>query len=197
MSEYMERFNVSKLVGAPPGYVGYDEGGDLTERVRRNPFAVVLFDEIEKAHPDIFHILLQILDEGTLTDSIGRKVDFRNAVIIMTSNLGSKGLESGGYGFGRSDEPDDEKNKAELMGKVKQLFNPEFLNRLDDTIIFNALRKDRIIFLPPSKNLGYALYLRLTANDRVKTPLGGQSGNVTAEVIEGGRGRFLGFTAGG
>ena len=145
MSEYMERFNISKLVGAPPGYVGYEEGGELTERVRRNPFTVVLFDEIEKAHPDIFNILLQILDEGTLTDSLGRRVDFRNAVIIMTSNLGTKGMESGGYGFGRSDEPDDHNIRTELLGEVKQLFNPEFLNRLDDTIIFNALKKTHLM----------------------------------------------------
>ena len=145
MSEYMERFNISKLVGAPPGYVGYEEGGELTERVRRNPFTVVLFDEIEKAHPDIFNILLQILDEGTLTDSLGRRVDFRNAVIIMTSNLGTRGMESGGYGFGRSDEPNDQNIRTELLGEVKQLFNPEFLNRLDDTIIFNALKKEHLM----------------------------------------------------
>ena len=142
MSEYMERFNVSKLVGAPPGYVGYEEGGELTERVRRNPFCVVLFDEIEKAHPDIFNILLQILDEGTLTDSLGRKVDFRNTVVIMTSNLGTRGLESGGYGFGRSDEPDNAKISTALLSEVKRMFNPEFLNRLDDIIIFNALRRE-------------------------------------------------------
>lgn len=144
MSEYMERFNVSRLVGAPPGYVGYEEGGELTERVRRNPFAVVLFDEIEKAHPDVFNILLQILDEGTLTDGLGRRVDFRNTVIIMTSNLGSRGLESGGYGFARSDEPNDEKFRADLMAEVKRLFNPEFLNRLDETVIFNSLTREHL-----------------------------------------------------
>ncbi len=144
MSEYMERFNVSRLVGAPPGYVGYEEGGELTERVRRNPFAVVLFDEIEKAHPDVFNILLQILDEGTLTDGLGRRIDFRNTVIIMTSNLGARGMESGGYGFARSDEPDDEKIRADLMAEVKRLFNPEFLNRLDETVVFNSLKKEHL-----------------------------------------------------
>jgi ATP-dependent Clp protease ATP-binding subunit ClpC len=141
MSEYMERFNISKLVGAPPGYVGYEEGGDLTERVRRNPFSVVLFDEIEKAHPDIFNILLQILDEGTLSDSLGRKVDFRNTVVIITSNLGAKGLDQGAYGFGRSDEPDDKTVRIDFMSELKRMFNPEFLNRLDETIVFNPLRK--------------------------------------------------------
>ncbi|UCD38701.1 MAG: ATP-dependent Clp protease ATP-binding subunit, partial [Fidelibacterota bacterium] len=144
MSEYMERFNVSRLVGAPPGYVGYEEGGELTERVRRNPFAVVLFDEIEKAHPDVFSVLLQILDEGTLTDGLGRRVDFRNTVIIMTSNLGARGLESGGYGFTLADDSSDQKFRAELMSEVKRLFNPEFLNRLDETVIFNSLKKEHL-----------------------------------------------------
>ncbi len=145
MSEYMERFNVSRLVGAPPGYVGYEEGGELTERVRRNPFAVVLFDEIEKAHPDVFNILLQIFDEGTLTDSLGRRVDFRNAVIIMTSNLGTRGLESGGYGFAQTSEPNDEKISADILAEVKRLFNPEFLNRLDETVVFNSLTRKHLL----------------------------------------------------
>ncbi len=145
MSEYMERFNVSRLVGAPPGYVGYEEGGELTERVRRNPFAVVLFDEIEKAHPDVFNILLQIFDEGTLTDSLGRRVDFRNTVIIMTSNLGTRGLESGGYGFGQTSEPNDEKISADILAEVKRLFNPEFLNRLDETVVFNSLTRKHLL----------------------------------------------------
>ena len=145
MSEYMERFNVSRLVGAPPGYVGYEEGGELTERVRRNPFAVVLFDEIEKAHPDVFNILLQILDEGTLTDSLGHRVDFRNTVIIMTSNLGTRGIESGGYGFAQTSEPDDDKIRTELLSEVKRLFNPEFLNRLDETVVFNSLTKAHLL----------------------------------------------------
>ncbi len=145
MSEYMERFNVSRLVGAPPGYVGYEEGGELTERVRRNPFAVVLFDEIEKAHPDVFNILLQIFDEGSLTDSLGRRVDFRNAVIIMTSNLGTRGLESGGYGFAHTSEPNDEKISADILAEVKRLFNPEFLNRLDETVVFNSLTRKHLL----------------------------------------------------
>ncbi|UCH62192.1 MAG: ATP-dependent Clp protease ATP-binding subunit [Fidelibacterota bacterium] len=145
MSEYMERFNVSRLVGAPPGYVGYDEGGELTERVRRNPFTVVLFDEIEKAHPDVFNILLQIFDEGTLTDSLGRRVDFRNTVIIMTSNLGTRDLESGGYGFAHTSEPNDEKISADILAEVKRLFNPEFLNRLDETVVFNSLARKHLL----------------------------------------------------
>jgi ATP-dependent Clp protease ATP-binding subunit ClpC len=144
MSEYMERFNVSRLVGAPPGYVGYEEGGELTERVRRNPFAVVLFDEIEKAHPDVFNVLLQILDEGRLTDGLGRKVDFRNTIIIMTSNLGARGMETGGYGFATSDEPSEAKFQADLMAEVKRLFNPEFLNRLDEMVVFNSLNKEHL-----------------------------------------------------
>jgi ATP-dependent Clp protease ATP-binding subunit ClpC len=144
MSEYMERFNVSRLVGAPPGYVGYEEGGELTERVRRNPFAVVLFDEIEKAHPDVFNVLLQILDEGRLTDGLGRKVDFRNTIIIMTSNLGARGMETGGYGFATSDEPSEAKFQADLMAEVKRLFNPEFLNRLDEMVVFNSLKKEHL-----------------------------------------------------
>lgn len=145
MSEYMERFNVSRLVGAPPGYVGYEEGGELTERIRRNPFSVVLFDEIEKAHPDVFNVLLQILDEGTLTDSLGRHVDFRNTVIIMTSNLGARGLDGGGYGFTHSDEPNDKQISIDLMSVVKRIFNPEFLNRLDDIFVFNALTKEHLL----------------------------------------------------
>ncbi|MEE9161516.1 MAG: ATP-dependent Clp protease ATP-binding subunit, partial [Candidatus Neomarinimicrobiota bacterium] len=124
MSEYMERFNVSRLVGAPPGYVGYEEGGELTERVRRNPFGVVLFDEIEKAHPDVFNILLQIFDEGFITDGLGRRVDFRNTIVILTSNLGTRGMESGGYGFASADESTDEKVEAELMSEMKRRFNP-------------------------------------------------------------------------
>ena len=144
MSEYMERFNVSRLVGAPPGYVGYEEGGELTERVRRNPFAVVLFDEIEKAHPDVFNVLLQILDEGRLTDGLGRKVDFRNTIIIMTSNLGARGMETGGYGFSTSDELSDSKFQADLLAEVKRLFNPEFLNRLDEMVVFNSLKKEHL-----------------------------------------------------
>ncbi|MCH7851252.1 MAG: ATP-dependent Clp protease ATP-binding subunit [Candidatus Marinimicrobia bacterium] len=145
MSEYMERFNVSRLVGAPPGYVGFEEGGELTERVRRNPFCVVLFDEIEKAHPDVFNILLQIMDEGTITDSYGRKVDFRNTIIILTSNLGGKGINPAGiFGFKAGAEPDDKQLGAALKTEVKRIFNPEFLNRLDDIFVFNSLRREHL-----------------------------------------------------
>ncbi len=141
MSEYMEKFNVSRLVGAPPGYVGYEEGGELTERIRRNPFSVVLFDEIEKAHPDVFNVLLQILDEGTITDSLGRKVDFRNTVVILTSNLGARGLEGKSLGFAQSDGIDMENVERDLMNEVRRLFNPEFVNRLDEVLVFNPLSK--------------------------------------------------------
>ncbi|MEE3264556.1 MAG: ATP-dependent Clp protease ATP-binding subunit [Candidatus Latescibacterota bacterium] len=146
MSEYMEKFAVSRLIGAPPGYVGFDEGGQLTERVRRRPYSVVLLDEMEKAHPDVFNVLLQILDEGRLTDSTGRKVDFRNTVLIMTSNVGSREIGSGGVlGFQKSDE---EALTAQIEEKIndamKKTFNPEFINRIDDTVIFHALTRENI-----------------------------------------------------
>ena len=146
MSEYMEKFTVSRLIGAPPGYVGFDEGGQLTERVRRRPYSVVLLDEMEKAHPDVFNVLLQILDEGRLTDSTGRKVDFRNTVLIMTSNVGSREVGSGGVlGFQKSDE---EALTAQIEEKIndamKKTFNPEFINRIDDTVIFHALTRENI-----------------------------------------------------
>jgi len=146
MSEYMEKFTVSRLVGAPPGYVGFDEGGQLTERVRRRPYSVVLLDEMEKAHPDVFNVLLQILDEGRLTDSTGRKVDFRNTVLIMTSNVGSREVGLGGVlGFQKSDE---EALTAQIEEKIndamKKTFNPEFINRIDDTVIFHALTRENI-----------------------------------------------------
>ena len=146
MSEYMEKFAVSRLIGAPPGYVGFDEGGQLTERVRRRPYSVVLLDEVEKAHPDVFNILLQIFDEGRLTDSTGRKVDFCNTVLIMTSNAGSRDVGTGGVlGFQKSDS---DSRYALMEGKIndalKKTFNPEFLNRVDDTIIFHALDKEHI-----------------------------------------------------
>jgi ATP-dependent Clp protease ATP-binding subunit ClpC len=146
MSEYMEKFAVSRLVGAPPGYVGYDEGGQLTERVRRKPYSVVLFDEIEKAHPDVFNILLQVLDDGVLTDSLGRKVDFKNTIIIMTSNIGTKDIKStGGFGFGGESESDQYSHmKNTVEDAMKKLFNPEFVNRLDETIVFRNLDKDDI-----------------------------------------------------
>ena len=147
MSEYMEKFAVSRLVGAPPGYVGYDEGGQLTEKVRRRPYSVVLLDEIEKAHPDVFNILLQVLDEGRLTDSFGRKVNFKNTILIMTSNLGTRDLQkAGGLGFGQSSKKTiREKMEERINEEVKKTFNPEFINRLDETVIFNALDKKEII----------------------------------------------------
>ena len=140
MSEYMERYNISRLVGAPPGYVGYEEGGLLTEKVRRYPYSVVLFDEIEKGHPDIFNILLQILDDGRLTDSLSRTIDFRNTIIIMTSNLGSNKLHSSNFGFLK--EGDVKLKKKEIMSYVEKFYKPEFLNRIDDIIIFNSLQKN-------------------------------------------------------
>ena len=147
MSEYMEKHTVSRLVGSPPGYVGYDEGGQLTEAVRRKPYSVVLFDEIEKAHPDIFNILLQILDDGVLTDSQGRKVNFKNTVIIMTSNVGARAIsEQKSLGFGDKDTAakDDKTIKDEVMTALKAQFRPEFLNRIDDIIVFKQLEKDDI-----------------------------------------------------
>jgi ATP-dependent Clp protease ATP-binding subunit ClpC len=146
MSEYMEKFSVSRLVGAPPGYVGYEEGGQLTEKVRRKPYSVVLLDEIEKAHPDVFNILLQVLDDGILTDSLGRRVDFKNTILIMTSNIGSRDIKSTGkLGFG-STSPQDKYNtmKSSIEDAVKRVFNPEFLNRVDETIVFRALELEHI-----------------------------------------------------
>jgi len=146
MSEYMEKFAVSRLIGAPPGYVGFDEGGQLTEKVRRRPYSVILLDEIEKAHPDVFNILLQILDEGRLTDSTGRKVDFSNTVLIMTSNIGSRDVGTGGVlGFQKSDEDAmHELMEGKINDALKKTFNPEFINRVDDTIIFHALTREHI-----------------------------------------------------
>ena len=147
MSEYMEKFAVSRLIGAPPGYVGYDEGGQLTEKVRRKPYSVILLDEIEKAHPDVFNLLLQVLDEGRLTDSFGRKVNFKNTILIMTSNLGTRDLaKAGGLGFKRSDKKSiREKMKERVEEELKKTFNPEFLNRLDEMVVFNALERKEII----------------------------------------------------
>jgi len=144
MSEYMEKFNVSRLVGAPPGYVGYEEGGQLTEKVRRRPYSVVLLDEIEKAHPDVFNLLLQMLEEGRLTDSFGRKVDFKNTIIIMTSNLGAEMLKKqGSIGFkSQAEEVTYQSMKERLLDEVKKTFKPEFLNRVDDTIVFRSLTKE-------------------------------------------------------
>ena len=145
MSEYMEKFSVSRLVGAPPGYVGYEEGGQLTEKVRRKPYSVVLLDEIEKAHPDVFNILLQVLDDGILTDGLGRRVDFRNTIIIMTSNIGARDIKNLGKGMGFS-QGDTDFNYAAMKSTVedalKRVFNPEFLNRIDDVIVFHSLEKN-------------------------------------------------------
>jgi len=144
MSEYMEKFNVSRLVGAPPGYVGYEEGGQLTEKVRRRPYSVVLLDEIEKAHPDVFNLLLQMLEEGRLTDSFGRKVDFKNTIIIMTSNIGAEMLKKqGSIGFkSASEDTSYQGMKERLLDEVKRAFKPEFLNRVDDIIVFRSLTKE-------------------------------------------------------
>ncbi len=146
MSEYMERFNVSRLTGAPPGYIGYDEGGQLTEQVRRKPYAVVLLDEIEKAHPDIYHVLLQVMDDGHMTDSYGRKVDFKNVVLIMTSNLSARTIEKNtSIGFQKDDEENAfEKMKSNVMGELKRTFNPEFLNRIDEVVMFHSLSLDHM-----------------------------------------------------
>jgi len=148
MSEYMEKHNVSKLIGSPPGYVGYDEGGQLTEKIKNNPFSVVLFDEIEKAHKDVFNILLQILDEGHLTDSFGRKINFTNTIVIMTSNVGAKRVSDLGAGVGfktsSSEEQQYEVRKTMIQKALKQQFNPEFLNRIDDIILFNSLNDDTL-----------------------------------------------------
>ena len=145
MSEYMEKHSVSKMIGSPPGYVGHEDGGQLSEKVRRNPFSVILFDEIEKAHPDVFNILLQVLDDGHITDSQGRKVDFKNTIIIMTSNAGAQSIiepKKLGFGAKEDEKQDHERMKASVMEEVKRIFKPEFLNRIDETIVFRSLNKD-------------------------------------------------------
>lgn len=145
MSEYMEKYNVSRLIGSAPGYIGYEEGGQLTEKVRRKPYSIVLFDEIEKAHPEVFNILLQILDEGHLTDASGRKIDFRNTIVIMTSNIGARDIQNYGHGLGFGSEANtDENNKAIVEKALKKAFSPEFLNRIDDILTFNSLTRDDI-----------------------------------------------------
>ncbi|AXE17475.1 ATP-dependent Clp protease ATP-binding subunit [Runella rosea] len=178
MSEYMEKFSVSRLIGAPPGYVGYEEGGQLTEKIRRKPYSVVLLDEIEKAHPDVFNILLQVLDDGILTDGLGRRVDFRNTIIIMTSNIGVRDLKDFGSGIGfatksKSENPDDQM-KSTIQSALRKAFSPEFLNRLDDVIVFNSLQREdihRIIDISLGKlfnrvtNLGYQVELTEKAKD--------------------------------
>jgi ATP-dependent Clp protease ATP-binding subunit ClpC len=147
MSEYMERFTSSRLVGSPPGYVGYDEGGQLTEKVRRRPYSVILFDEIEKAHPDVFNVLLQVLEDGHLTDGMGRKVDFRNTIIILTTNLGTAAIvKGGGVGFSNKEVTlDHGRMEQEIQSEMKRLFRPEFLNRIDQTIVFRALTPEDVL----------------------------------------------------
>jgi ATP-dependent Clp protease ATP-binding subunit ClpC len=180
MSEYMEKFAISRLVGAPPGYVGYEEGGQLTEKVRRKPYCVVLLDEVEKAHPDVFNMMLQVLDDGHLTDSLGRKIDFRNTIIIMTSNVGARQLKDfgTGVGFGTASKnaQTDEHSKGIIENALKKAFAPEFLNRIDDVIVFNALEKhdiDKIIDIEMDKlyervkELGYSLQLSEQAKDYI------------------------------
>ena len=177
MSEYMEKHSVSKLIGAPPGYVGHDDGGQLSEKVRRNPYAVILFDEIEKAHPDVFNILLQVLDDGHITDSQGRKVDFKNTVIIMTSNAGASAIISPKK-LGFAAEEDEKKNyeymKNSVMEEVKRMFKPEFLNRIDEIIVFHALNKEQmkdivsILFGELTKRCEKQLNLKVTVRDSVK-----------------------------
>jgi ATP-dependent Clp protease ATP-binding subunit ClpC len=180
MSEYMEKFAISRLIGAPPGYVGYEEGGQLTEKIRRKPYAVVLLDEIEKAHPDVFNMLLQVLDDGYLTDSLGRKIDFRNTIIIMTSNIGARKLKDfgTGVGFGTSAKEAQESDYAKgiIENALKKAFAPEFLNRIDDVIVFNALEKEdinKIIdielvkLIERIKDLGYDLKLTNKAKDYI------------------------------
>jgi len=178
MSEYMEKFSVSRLVGAPPGYVGYEEGGQLTEKVRRKPYCVVLLDEIEKAHPDVFHILLQVLDEGQLTDSLGRRIDFRNTIVILTSNIGTRQLSEFGHGVGFSTSAKkatrEEQTKSILQKALQKTFAPEFLNRIDDVIMFNSLSKEDIEeiidlelkgFYERVKSLGYHVKISTAAKD--------------------------------
>ena len=180
MSEYMEKFAISRLIGAPPGYVGYEEGGQLTEKIRRKPYAVLLLDEIEKAHPDVFNMLLQVLDDGFITDSLGRKIDFRNTIIIMTSNIGSRTLKDFGQGVGFGTAAKalqaDDNAKSIIENALKKAFAPEFLNRIDDVLFFNALELEdihKIIdielekLLLRIKSLGYSLELTAKAKDYI------------------------------
>jgi ATP-dependent Clp protease ATP-binding subunit ClpC len=178
MSEYMEKFAISRLVGAPPGYVGYEEGGQLTEKVRRKPYSVILLDEIEKAHPDVFHLLLQVLDDGLLTDSYGRKVDFKNTIIIMTSNIGSRQLKDFGTGVGfnttaKLQSKNDDSQRI-IESALKKAFAPEFLNRIDDVVMFEHLERadiHRIIDIELSsllkriESMGYKLNVTAEAKD--------------------------------
>ncbi|WP_286151460.1 ATP-dependent Clp protease ATP-binding subunit, partial [Duncaniella freteri] len=178
MSEYMEKFTVSRLVGAPPGYVGYEEGGQLTEKVRRHPYSIVLLDEIEKAHPDVFNLLLQVMDEGRLTDSLGRRIDFKNTIIIMTSNIGSRQLKDfgGGIGFNARSAEDKDVSQGVIRKALNKAFAPEFLNRIDDIVMFESLSRDAIFkiidielagFYKRVAQLGYILTLTDEARDFV------------------------------
>jgi len=178
MSEYMEKFAVSRLIGAPPGYVGYEEGGQLTEKIRRRPYSIILLDEIEKAHPDVFHLLLQVLDDGQLTDSFGRKVDFKNTIVIMTSNIGSRQLKDFGQGVGFMTQAKAEASADYARGVIenalKKTFAPEFLNRIDDVVIFNSLDRADIhkiidielaLLFNRIKAIGYQVVITQAAKD--------------------------------
>jgi ATP-dependent Clp protease ATP-binding subunit ClpC len=177
MSEYMEKFTVSRLVGAPPGYIGYEEGGQLTEKVRRKPYSVVLLDEIEKAHPDVFNLLLQVLDEGRLTDSLGRRIDFKNTIVIMTSNIGTRQLKDFGRGVGFStptNVDDKDFSRGVIQKALNRAFAPEFLNRVDDIVMFDQLDRESIYkiidlelkgFYKRIENLGYKLNLTDAAKE--------------------------------
>jgi len=180
MSEYMEKHSVSKMVGSPPGYVGYDEGGQLSEKVRRNPYAVILFDEIEKAHPDVFNILLQVLDDGHITDAQGRRVDFKNTILIMTSNAGAARIiepKTLGFGAASTEEAAYQSMKTGVMEEVKRMFKPEFLNRIDETIVFHALNKEQmkdiveIMMTNLSNRTKAQMEITLTAGDGAKNLL--------------------------
>jgi ATP-dependent Clp protease ATP-binding subunit ClpC len=181
MSEYMEKFSVSRLIGAPPGYVGYEEGGQLTEKVRRKPYSIILLDEIEKAHPDIYNILLQVLDDGQLTDGMGRKIDFKNSIIIMTSNIGVRQLKEfgDGVGFATSNKVSnsEENNKSVIEKALKRTFAPEFLNRIDDVVIFNSLTQDDIhkiidLVMVNVMNRLSAIGFKLELTDKAKNFIG-------------------------
>jgi ATP-dependent Clp protease ATP-binding subunit ClpC len=176
----MEKFSISRLVGAPPGYVGYEEGGQLTEKVRRKPYSIVLLDEIEKAHPDVFNLLLQVLDDGHMTDGLGRKIDFKNTILIMTSNIGARQLADfgSGVGFGTKarEESRDENAKSVIENALRKAFSPEFLNRIDDMILFKSLSREsihKIIDLELDKlygrinELGYSIEMSETAKDLI------------------------------
>ncbi|MEK7849167.1 MAG: AAA family ATPase, partial [Chloroflexota bacterium] len=183
MSEYMERHTVSRLIGAPPGYVGYDEGGQLTERVRRKSFCVILLDEIEKAHPDVFNILLQIFDDGHLTDGRGRRVDFRNAIIVMTSNIGAELIRKDattGFvlrgGDAKSQEEAYQRMKEKVLSEMKRTFRPEFLNRLDGTVVFHSLTRDHIHHIVD-------LMLRLVANQLTEKGLKLEATQAARELL--------------